>query len=48
MGEYAVFVWSAYGAAAVAVGSLILYCLLDHRAQARALARLEDEGGRDA
>ena len=47
MGDYAVYVWSAYGAAAVALGLLALYVVLDHRAQARALARLEgEEGGR--
>lgn len=45
MGDYAVFVWSAYGAAALAVGLLTLYCVLDNRAQALALARLEGEAG---
>lgn len=45
MGDYAVYVWSAYGAAALALGLLTLYVVLDNRAQARALARLEDEEG---
>lgn len=41
MGDYAVYIWSAYGVAGLAVGLLVLHTVLDHRAQLRALARLE-------
>ena len=45
MGAYAVYVWSAYGAATLAIGALVLHAVLDHRAQLRALARLERRDG---
>lgn len=38
--DYAVFIWSAYGATALVVAALIIRAVLDHLAQARALARL--------
>jgi heme exporter protein D len=41
---YAPFIWSAYGATALVVAGLILRAVLDHRAQLRALARLEASG----
>lgn len=41
MGEYAVFVLSAYGVTAVAVLTLLLWTVADYRTQVRALARLE-------
>ncbi len=40
-GRHAGFIWSAYGLAALIVFGLILRAVLDHRAQQRALARLE-------
>ena len=42
--DYAFYVWSAYGVAGVAIGLLVLYGVLDHRAEAKALARLEEQG----
>ena len=49
MGPYAVFIWSAYGATGLAAGALVIRAVLDHRAQTRALARLQQESwrGRD-
>ena len=44
MTSYAPFIWSAYGATALVVAGLILRAVLDHRAQLRALARLEAAG----
>lgn len=46
-GPYALYVWSAYAATALAVAALIGRAILDRRAQARALARLERAGVRD-
>lgn len=43
-GTYGAYIWSAYGAAALAVLVLTLRAVLDHRAQLRALARLEGTG----
>jgi heme exporter protein D len=48
MGDYAVYVWSAYGTTALAIGLLVVHAVLDNRAQRRALARLEARGGGDA
>jgi heme exporter protein CcmD len=49
-GRHAAFIWAAYGAAALIVLGLILRAILAHRAQERALARLESrvrsDGGR--
>lgn len=39
--DYGVFIWSAYGFAALAVLGLTLRAVIDHRLQVRALARLE-------
>lgn len=41
MPDYAFYIWSAYGAAAIAIGALVLHVVLDYRAQTKALARLE-------
>lgn len=41
MGDYAFYIWSAYGAAGIGIGLLVLHGVLDHRAQMRAVARLE-------
>lgn len=41
MADYGFYIWSAYGAAALAIGALVLHILLDYRAQAKALARLD-------
>ncbi len=43
-GRHAVFIWSAYGAATLVVLGLVIRAVLDHRAQRRALARLEAAG----
>jgi heme exporter protein D len=43
-GPYAVFILSAYGAAALIVAAMIAWVALDHRRQARALAELEARG----
>lgn len=40
---YATFIWSAYGFTALAVAALIGRAVLDHRAQAAALARFARE-----
>lgn len=42
--DHAGFIWAAYGATALAVAGLVIRAVLDHRAQVRALSRLE--GGR--
>jgi len=44
VGPYAVFILSAYGAAALIVAAMIAWVALDHRRQARALAELEARG----
>ncbi len=36
--NYAVFIWSAYGATAVALGGLVLFSVLAHRNVRRALS----------
>jgi heme exporter protein D len=43
-GRHAVFIWSAYGATTLVVLGLVIRAVLDHRAQRRALARLEAAG----
>jgi heme exporter protein D len=43
-GPHSAFILAAYGAAALAVAALILWVVLDHRAQRRALAALEAQG----
>jgi heme exporter protein D len=40
-GRHAGFIWAAYGLAGLIVLGLILRAVLDHRAQLKALARLE-------
>ena len=40
-GRHAAFVWAAYAAAAVIFAGLVLRAMIDHRAQRRALQRLE-------
>jgi heme exporter protein D len=44
LGPHAAFIVSAYVAAAVVIGALIAWVLLDHRAQRRKLADLEARG----
>jgi len=44
LGAHAGFILAAYGAAAIILGVLMLWVLLDHRAQRRALAALEARG----
>ncbi len=46
MGPYGFFILASYGLTAFVVGALILRAVLDHRAQARALADLESRGVR--
>ena len=40
--RHAPFIWAAYAAFAVVVVGLVARAILDHRAQRRALARLEE------
>ena len=51
-GRHAVFIWSAYGVTTLIALALVIRAIVDHRAQRRALARLEAEGavppGREA
>jgi heme exporter protein D len=51
-GRHAVFIWSAYGVTTLIALALVIRAIVDHRAQRRALARLEDAGavppGREA
>ncbi len=44
LGPHAGFILAAYAAAAVVVGALIAWVVLDFRAQTRALAELEARG----
>jgi heme exporter protein D len=44
-GRHAVFIWSAYGLTCLVAFGLVLRAVLDHRAQTRALARLEPGSG---
>jgi heme exporter protein D len=44
LGPHAAFIVTAYAAAIVIIGSLIVWVLLDHRAQLRKLAELEARG----
>jgi heme exporter protein D len=44
LGPHATFILAAYGAAALALLSLVLWVWLDHRAQRRALDALEAKG----
>jgi heme exporter protein CcmD len=46
LGPHAFFILAAYGAAAAIVLGLIGRAVLDHRAQAKALAALEARGAR--
>ncbi|WP_375459138.1 heme exporter protein CcmD [uncultured Enterovirga sp.] len=39
--DYGFYIWSAYGVTALAVAALLVRAVFDHRAQLRALARLE-------
>jgi heme exporter protein D len=43
-GPYGAFILAAYGAAAFALIAVILWIVLDYRAQRRALASLEAQG----
>ena len=44
LGPHAAFIVTAYAAAAVVIGALIVWVLLDHRAQLRKLADLDARG----
>jgi heme exporter protein D len=44
LGPYAAFILTAYAAAFVLIGGLIVWVRLDHRAQLRKLADLEARG----
>jgi heme exporter protein D len=44
LGPHAAFIVSAYAAAALIVGAMIAWVVLDHRRQARMLAGLEARG----
>jgi heme exporter protein D len=46
LGPHAFFILSAYAATALIVVGLALRAMIDHRAQARALAELEQRGAR--
>jgi heme exporter protein D len=46
MGGYAVFVWPAYGLAAIVLGGLSGYYWRQHRRSAADLDRLQGPGGR--
>ncbi|MEX0590600.1 MAG: heme exporter protein CcmD [Xanthobacteraceae bacterium] len=43
-GAHAGFILAAYGAAFIVLGALVLWVLLDHRAQRQAIAALEAQG----
>jgi heme exporter protein D len=45
LGRHAVFIWTAYAAAALIFGGLVLRAILDYRAQRRALTGLEARAG---
>ncbi|HEV2000860.1 MAG TPA: heme exporter protein CcmD [Xanthobacteraceae bacterium] len=45
LGPHAGFIVAAYATAVVVIGALVAWVVLDHRAQARALAELEAKGG---
>ena len=44
MGPHAPFILAAYAVTALVLAGLVLRAILDHRAQARALAELESRG----
>ena len=44
LGPHAAFIVAAYAVAALVIAALIAWVVLDHRAQQRALARLEARG----
>ena len=44
LGPHAGFILASYAAVAVVLGGLMLAVILDHRAQKRALAELEQRG----
>lgn len=44
LGPHAGFILASYGAVAIVLGGLMLAVILDHRAQKRALAELEQRG----
>jgi heme exporter protein D len=44
LGPHADFILAAYAAAAVVIGALVAWVMLDHRAQRRILADLETRG----
>jgi len=44
LGQHAGFILAAYGAAAIVIGLVALWVILDHRIQRRALVALEEQG----
>jgi heme exporter protein D len=44
LGSHAPFIWSAYALAAVVIGAMISWVVLDGRAQARLIAELDARG----
>lgn len=44
LGPHAVFIWASWGAATVILAALILWLVVDGRAQKRRLAELEQRG----
>jgi len=46
LGPHAIFIVMAYAVTGLILAGLILHAALDHRAQRRALARLESRGAR--
>jgi heme exporter protein D len=47
-GRHAAFIWAAYAAFALVVAGLVIRAVIAHRAQRRALARLEERARRPA
>jgi heme exporter protein D len=44
LGPFAGYIWASYGLAALVIGGLIAWLVVDGRKQARALADLETRG----
>jgi heme exporter protein D len=44
LGPHAVFIWLCYAAAAIVIGGLVAWLIIDGRRQAKALAEFEARG----